>query len=168
MYLSFAADPNDAMLEELDSLAARIRAEADVFIVCGIGGSYLGARAVIDALSDFFGHNGPEILYAGHHMNGKYLEELLEYLEQPNAEGEQKSVYLNVISKSGTTLETALSFRMIRNWMEEQDVNKAVEQLNTLRMPSLISHRVSEKLKKPGFNSPELHVEVVDTPTLFE
>jgi len=53
-------------------------------------------------------------------MNGKYLEELLAYLEQPNAEGEQKSVYLNVISKSGTTLETALSFRMIRSWMEEQ------------------------------------------------
>ncbi len=113
-------DPNDAILEQLDSLATEIRADADVFIVCGIGGSYLGARAVIDALSDFFGHNGPEILYAGHHMNGKYLEELLEYLEQPNADGEQKSVYLNVISKSGTTLETALSFRMIRNWMEER------------------------------------------------
>jgi len=46
-------DPNDAILEQLDSLATEIRAKADVFIVCGIGGSYLGARAVIDALSDF-------------------------------------------------------------------------------------------------------------------
>ncbi len=113
-------DPNDAKLEQLDSLASDIRADADVFIVCGIGGSYLGARAVIDALSDFFGHNGPEILYAGHNMSGKYLEELLEYLDQSNEEGEPKSVYLNVISKSGTTLETALSFRMIRNWMEQK------------------------------------------------
>jgi len=113
-------DPNDAILEQLDSLAARIRQDADVFILCGIGGSYLGARAVIDALSDFFGHNGPEILYAGHHMSGKYLEDLLEYLEQPSEEGGPKSVYLNVISKSGTTLETALSFRMIRSWMEER------------------------------------------------
>lgn len=113
-------DPNDAILEQLDSLASSIRAEADVFIVCGIGGSYLGARAVIDGLSSFFGNNGPEILYAGHHMSGKYLEELIEYLEKPNAEGGQKSVYLNVISKSGTTLETALSFRVIRKWMSEQ------------------------------------------------
>lgn len=113
-------DPNDAILEQLDSLATSIREDADVFIVCGIGGSYLGAHAVIEALSDFFGHNGPEILYAGHHMSGKYLEELLEYLEEPNEEGEPKSVYVNVISKSGTTLETALSFRMIRKWMNER------------------------------------------------
>ena len=113
-------DPNDAILEQLDSLAAAIRADADVFISCGIGGSYLGARAVIDALSPFFGSNGPEIIYAGHHMSGKYLEELLQYLECLNEEGEQKSVYLNVISKSGTTLETALSFRVLRGWMEER------------------------------------------------
>lgn len=113
-------DPNDAILEQLDSLATAIRADADVFIVCGIGGSYLGARAIIDALSPFFKNNGPEVLYAGQHMSGKYLNELLEYLEQPNAEGESKSVYLNVISKSGTTLETALAFRILRKWMEER------------------------------------------------
>lgn len=122
-------DPNDAILEQLDSLASEIRADADVFVVCGIGGSYLGARAVIDALSDFFGNNGPEILYAGHHMSGKYLEELLEYLDQPNEEGEPKSVYLNVISKSGTTLETALSFRMLRNWMEEAFPEEASDRI---------------------------------------
>lgn len=113
-------DPNDAILEELDSLAAAIREKADVFIVCGIGGSYLGARAVIEALSSFFGDQGPEIIYAGHHMSGKYLQELLEYLDEPKEEGEPKSVYCNVISKSGTTLETALSFRFIRSWMSER------------------------------------------------
>ena len=111
------ADPNDAILEQLDSLATAIRSDADVFIVCGIGGSYLGARAVIEALGSFFGNSGPEILFAGHHMSGKYLEELVEYLEKPNRKGEAKSVYLNVISKSGTTLETALSFRVLRKWM---------------------------------------------------
>ncbi len=117
-------DPNDAELEQLDSLAAKVRAEADVFIVCGIGGSYLGARAIIEALSSFFGGDGPEIIFAGHHMSGKYLQELINYLEEPklNEEGEQisKSVYLNVISKSGTTLETALSFRVLRNWLSER------------------------------------------------
>jgi len=122
-------DPNDAILEQLDELASRIRAEADVFVVCGIGGSYLGARAVIEALGSFFGSKGPEIIYAGHHMSGKYLQELVNYLEKPNAEGEPKSVYLNVISKSGTTLETALSFRILRKWMMEQfsdDVNERI------------------------------------------
>jgi len=113
-------DPNDAILEQLDGLANAIREDADVFIVCGIGGSYLGARAVIDALSSFFGSNGPEILYAGNQMSGSYLEELIDYLERTNDERESKSVYLNVISKSGTTLETALSFRVLRKWMNEQ------------------------------------------------
>ena len=115
------ADPNDAMLEELDSLAARIRTEADVFIVCGIGGSYLGARAVIEALTSFFNSgSGPEIIFCGHHLSGRYLKELISYLEKPNEEGEPKSVYVNVISKSGTTLETALSFRVLREWMSDR------------------------------------------------
>lgn len=116
------AEPDDAILEQLDSLAASIRQDADLFIVCGIGGSYLGARAVIDALSPFFSEltKGPQIVYAGHHMSGKYLEQLLKYLDKPKADGSRKSVYLNVISKSGTTLETALSFRVLRNWINER------------------------------------------------
>jgi glucose-6-phosphate isomerase len=112
------AEPNDAILEEIDILGANIRSDADIFIVCGIGGSYLGAKAIIDALKPYFTDNGPEILYAGHHMGGKYLEELLQYIQAPKADGSQKKVYLNVISKSGSTLETALSFRAIRSTLE--------------------------------------------------
>lgn len=112
------AEPNDAILEEIDALGANIRSDADIFIVCGIGGSYLGAKAIIDALKPHFTDNGPEILYAGHHMGGKYLEELLQYIQAPKADGSQKKVYLNVISKSGSTLETALSFRAIRSTLE--------------------------------------------------
>lgn len=126
---SLLADPNDAELEQIDRLASTIREKADVFIVCGIGGSYLGARAVIEALSSFFGSEGPEVLYAGHHMSGKYVQELLSYLEEPNSEGESKSVFVNVISKSGTTLEAALSFRVIRKWMTDrfpEDVNDRI------------------------------------------
>mgnify|MGYP000159201833 FL=1 len=114
------ADPNDAILEQIDSLSANIRKQADVFIVCGIGGSYLGARAVIEALSSFFGTDGPEIIFAGHHMSGKYLKDLIGYLNELNKDDEPKSVFLNVISKSGTTLETALSFRVLRKWMTKQ------------------------------------------------
>ena len=114
------SEPNDAELEEITDHATRIREDADLFIVCGIGGSYTGAMAVIKALNPVFRKNGPEILFAGHHMSGKYLKELIEYLEVPNEEGELKSVYLNVISKSGSTLETALAFRMLRNWIHEK------------------------------------------------
>ena len=111
--------PNDALLEKISSLGRDIRNNADIFIVCGIGGSYLGAKAVIDALSPHFGKKGPEILFVGHHMGGKYLEELLKYIKSPKPDGTPKSIYVNVISKSGSTLETALSFRMIRQVLDE-------------------------------------------------
>jgi glucose-6-phosphate isomerase len=111
--------PNDAELEQISALGDEIRAKADVFIVCGIGGSYLGAKAVIDALTPHFGKKGPEILYAGHHLGGKYLQELLTYLKAPKTDGTAKSIYVNVISKSGSTLETALSFRLIRELLED-------------------------------------------------
>ena len=117
------SNPNDAELDQIDSVARTVRKNADVFVVCGIGGSYLGAKAVIDALSPHFGNKGVEIVYAGHHMGGRYLEDLLAYLKTPNADGSQKSIYLNVISKSGTTLETALSFRLIRDLLEEMYEN---------------------------------------------
>ena len=123
--------PNDALLEDIASLAETIRNKAEVFVSIGIGGSYLGATATIQALTPYFkpravqavatsggdfaeeSEKDPEILFAGHHMSGAYLRELLAYLDG-------KSVYLNVISKSGTTLEPALAFRFLREWMEER------------------------------------------------
>lgn len=123
------ADPNDAVLSKIDALAEKIREDADVFIVCGIGGSYLGARAVIDALSPAFPvEDDVEVLYAGHQISGSYLEQLIQYLEKSKADGSSKSVYLNVISKSGTTLETALAFRVLREWMNNnfEDADKRI------------------------------------------
>lgn len=136
-------DPNDALLEDIERTAREIRARADVLLCIGIGGSYLGAAAVIDALTPAFrvpsrrgdrpdrspgpggGEHGglfdsaasapgnrPEIVFAGHHISGAYLAELLEWLKG-------RSVYVNVISKSGTTLEPALAFRFVRQWMHE-------------------------------------------------
>jgi glucose-6-phosphate isomerase len=124
--------PDDALLEDIETTAARLRRDADVLLCLGIGGSYLGARAVISALTPYLtshaeaGSNEdapdgastdpqspPEVRFAGHHTSGAYLQELLQELEG-------KSVFVNVISKSGTTLETALSFRVVRAWMQEQ------------------------------------------------
>ena len=123
------SNPNDALLNEISVLGDDIRRDADVFIVCGIGGSYLGAKAVIDALGPFFGQNGPEIVYAGHHMSGRYLKELVKWLDQPKSDGKPKSVYLNVISKSGTTTETAIAFRILRDWMHARYEGDAVKRI---------------------------------------
>jgi glucose-6-phosphate isomerase len=112
--------PNDAELDRIERHAAEIREDADVFIVCGIGGSYTGAKAIIESLTSDFQSEGPEILYAGHHMGGKYLQDLMHYIQTPREDGQTKKVYLNVISKSGSTLETALAFRTIRTWMHKE------------------------------------------------
>ncbi|HKJ45327.1 MAG TPA: glucose-6-phosphate isomerase [Balneolales bacterium] len=123
------AEPNDALLENIQKLAEDIRQEADIFIVCGIGGSYLGARAVIEALTPFYGDSKTEIIYAGNQMSGKYLKQLIDYISEKKADGSDKSVYLNVISKSGTTLETALAFRVLREWIHdtyEDDANSRI------------------------------------------
>ncbi len=118
-------DPNDALLEEITTVSREIRERADVLICIGIGGSYLGAKAVIRALSPYFSldhvgdddaHTAPRIVFAGHHLSGSYLQELLDSLEG-------KSVFVNVISKSGSTLEPAIAFRIIRKWMEDHFVD---------------------------------------------
>ncbi len=132
------ARPDYALLEDLAETARHIRNEADILICIGIGGSYLGAEAVIQALSPTFrGHaETPEILFAGHHMSGAYLHDLLEYIQG-------KSVFVNVISKSGRTLEPAIAFRCIRQYLEKTfaDANERIivttdpkkGALNTLR-----------------------------------
>lgn len=117
-------EPNDAELEEIDTLAGSLREDIDVLVVCGIGGSYLGGKALIDALTPAFvpdtGGEQTEVLFAGQHLSGQYLDDLMRYLEAPRADGTPRRVAVNVISKSGTTLETALSFRLLRRWMHER------------------------------------------------
>ncbi len=142
------ANPNDAELEQISALAEQVRAKADVFVVCGIGGSYLGAKAVIDALSPHFNTGGPEIVYAGHHMGGRYLEELLQHLRTPDEEtGEPKNIYVNVISKSGSTLETALSFRLLRELLEDLYGDEAAEHIicTTGKSGGLLNELIEQK-----------------------
>lgn len=105
-------------LAEIKACAQTLRENCDTIVVAGIGGSYLGARAVIDALANSFswltnkGEN-PNILFAGNNIGEDYLYELTEYLR-----GRQFGV-IN-ISKSGTTTETALAFRLLKKQCEEQ------------------------------------------------
>lgn len=115
-------DPDHDLLDDIEATADHLKDEADVLLCLGIGGSYLGARAVISALTPYLSASqdadAPEVRFAGYQTSGAYLEELLSDLEG-------KSVFVNVISKSGTTLETALSFRVVREWLEEQYANPA-------------------------------------------
>ncbi len=99
--------------------AQKIRSDSEVLIVIGIGGSYLGARAVVEALSS---DEKVKIYFAGNDLSSKHMTDLLKKIE-----GEDVS--LNVISKSGTTTEPALAFRILRNWMENKYGEKANERI---------------------------------------
>ncbi len=100
----------------IKAAAAKIQADTDVLIVIGIGGSYLGARAAIEFLKGQFYNslrgNAPEIYFAGNSISGSYLADLLKLCEG-------KRVSVNIISKSGTTTEPAVAFRVFRKYLEE-------------------------------------------------
>jgi glucose-6-phosphate isomerase len=106
--------------------AQRIRGNSDALIVIGIGGSYLGARSAIEALSHSF-HNqmkgNTQVYFAGQNISSTYISDLLEMLAD-------KDVSLNVISKSGTTTEPAIAFRILREYMEKkygkEEANKRI------------------------------------------
>ena len=105
-------------IAELQACADVLRENCEAIVVAGIGGSYLGARAVIEALSNSFtwllgDTKNPTILFAGNNIGEDYLAELTDYLK------DKKFGVIN-ISKSGTTTETALTFRLLKRQCEEQ------------------------------------------------
>ena len=100
--------------------AKKIKKESDILVVIGIGGSYLGARAVIEALTSSFYNmlpnkqrKYPQILYVGNNLSPNYINELIEYIGN-------KDFSVNVISKSGTTTEPAIAFRIFREILENK------------------------------------------------
>jgi len=99
-----------------EETVAAVKRSADVFICIGIGGSYLGAKSVIEALSPHFKverPHGPEVVFAGHHIDGAYLNDLIRYVQDKNC-------WLNVISKSGTTTEPGIAFRVLKEMMDKK------------------------------------------------
>lgn len=100
--------------------AKKIKKESDILVVIGIGGSYLGARAVIESLTSSFYNmlpnkqrKFPQILYVGNNLSPNYINELIEYIGN-------KDFSINVISKSGTTTEPAVAFRIFREILENK------------------------------------------------
>jgi len=100
--------------ERIKIAAEKIRRQADILVVIGIGGSYLGARAVIDMFRDPFRKTTKtEVIFLGQNISSEYMSSLLHYIID-------KDVAVNVISKSGTTTEPAIAFRIIKDFMERK------------------------------------------------
>ncbi|PYZ97059.1 glucose-6-phosphate isomerase [Alteribacter lacisalsi] len=106
--------------ERIQQSAEKIKKDTDVLLVVGIGGSYLGARAAIEALNHSFYNvlekeqrNSPQVLFVGNNISSTYVRDLLDLLEG-------KDVSINVISKSGTTTEPAIAFRILRDYIEKK------------------------------------------------
>ncbi|PHV69281.1 glucose-6-phosphate isomerase [Sporanaerobium hydrogeniformans] len=119
-WINLPIDYDKEEFSRIKEAAAKIQKDSDILIVIGIGGSYLGARACIDALSHTFYNTlskaqrkTPEIYYVGNNISGRYLRDLLDVCEG-------KEVSVNVISKSGTTTEPAIAFRVFKKFMEEK------------------------------------------------
>lgn len=115
-WVGLPAQITETELNDIEKTAKELRARTKVLVVIGIGGSYLGARAVIEALSgsfDNFGDTGMKVIFAGHNISEDYYHELTDYLQD-------QEFGLCVISKSGTTTEPAIAFRLLKEMLEKK------------------------------------------------
>ena len=115
-WLELPSGITDDEIVRIENEAQRLRAMSEVVVVIGIGGSYLGARALLEATKHAFSHmlddqGSPEIIYAGHHISQDYLHDLTEVLDK-------KNYSIIVISKSGTTTEPAIAFRLLKSHLD--------------------------------------------------
>ncbi len=116
-WLNLPTNYNKEEFERIKKVAEKIKSNSEVFLCIGIGGSYLGARAVIEALTHTFynykKNDTPQILYAGNNLSPEYINDLIDVIGD-------KDISINVISKSGTTTEPAIAFRIFREFLENK------------------------------------------------
>lgn len=122
-YLGWLDLPNTydkSEYQKIEQCAKEIQRNSDILLVIGIGGSYLGARAAIELLTHSFQNeltnkkrSVPKVIFVGHHMSATYINDLIEMLDG-------QDVSINVISKSGTTTESAIAFRIFKKYLEKK------------------------------------------------
>ena len=98
---------------KIKQAAEKIRKQSQVLLAIGIGGSYLGAKSAIEMLKRYFNQSGCEVIFVGNQISSTYASQLLDYLKD-------KDFSINVISKSGTTTEPAIAFRILKDYMEKR------------------------------------------------
>ncbi|MGI6360332.1 MAG: glucose-6-phosphate isomerase [Acholeplasmatales bacterium] len=149
-FLGWLNQPNISIqeLEKIKATARKIRKESMVLVVIGIGGSYLGAKAAIELLSDPYKRDF-EVIFAGYHMSDKMTASLLAYLED-------KDFSINVISKSGTTTEPAIAFRLFQNLLVKKYGKKADDRIYITTDPKDGALReIAISKKYPRFTIPK-------------
>ena len=109
-WLNWPKEYDKKEYDKIKKIAEKVKRDSNVLVVIGIGGSYLGARAVIDALNR---ESSVEIVYVGNNLSANYINKIIDYVSD-------KEISLNVISKSGKTTEPAIAFRIFRNLMENK------------------------------------------------
>ncbi len=146
--------PSNETIEKLIETSNKIKASSNCLVVLGIGGSFLGSYAFHNAFKKYFNDSSFEIIYAGTNLSSNYLNDLIDYIKN-------KEITLNVISKSGTTLEVMLAYKVLKNLLEEKyskeeaqkrifittsednDLSKEVEEENLFLIPDDIGGRYS-------------------------
>ena len=144
-WIAWPFDYDKDELEKIKKIAKKVRKDSEVLIVIGIGGSYLGARAIIDALTNPYEKKQTEIIYVGNNLNPNYISEIIDYVTD-------KDISINVISKSGKTTEPAVAFRIFRNLMENKygvdGARKRIFVTTTKRKGALYKIAMQEKYVK--------------------
>ena len=116
-WLELPTNYNKKEFDRIKKCAAKIKRESDILVVIGVGGSYLGSRAVIEALTssfkDFENTKDTQVVFVGNNLSPNYINELIDFIGD-------KDFSVNVISKSGTTTEPAIAFRIFREILENK------------------------------------------------
>lgn len=112
-WLRLPEDYDKEEFKKIQTAAKKIIKNSDVLIVIGIGGSYLGARAVIELFKSNYNKKGTEVVFVGNNLSTKYIADIIEYLQD-------KEFSINVISKSGTTTEPAIAFRIFEELLVQK------------------------------------------------
>ena len=145
-YLGWVNLPIESTTKEIEQIieaANKIRKESDVLVVIGIGGSYLGAKAALDMLKSYY-HNDFEVIFVGNTLSSTFTQETLEYLKN-------RDFSVNIISKSGTTTEPAIAFRLLKELLEEKYGSEAKNRIYITTDP--VTGVLRKQVETEGYTS---------------
>lgn len=136
---------DNSIIDEILNLRDEVKSNANCFVVVGIGGSYLGSKAINDIFSDYYEDSSFEIIYLGNNLSSKYIRDTLEYLKN-------KDFYVNVISKSGNTKEVEVSYELIKSLMNEK-YSEEEKRKRIIITTDSNSGKLREEVKKFNYRS---------------